>query len=153
MYKCFKKLALVLLTSLMVIAPIGSFSANINQTMITYAAKSTKKKNSTKKKSSSSTKKSTTGTKKSATTNKSTTKNSTTTQKSVGTNNTYNNSVANSNSSSTNNSNKNTAGVWIPKTGKKYHSNSSCSRMKNPSKVSLEEAKRRGYGPCSKCMY
>ena len=41
--------------------------------------------------------------------------------------------------------------VWIPKTGKKYHSKSSCSNMKNPSHVSLSTAKSRGFTPCSKC--
>lgn len=41
--------------------------------------------------------------------------------------------------------------VWIPKTGSKYHSHSGCGNMKNPRQVSLEEAKNRGYGPCSKC--
>ncbi len=41
--------------------------------------------------------------------------------------------------------------VWIPKTGKKYHSSSSCSNMKNPSKVTRSEAINRGYDPCQKC--
>ena len=41
--------------------------------------------------------------------------------------------------------------VWIPKTGKKYHSNSNCSNMKNPSQVTKEQAIKKGYGPCSKC--
>ena len=41
--------------------------------------------------------------------------------------------------------------VWIPKSGKKYHSNSRCSNMKNPSKVTIEEAKKQNYTPCSKC--
>ena len=41
--------------------------------------------------------------------------------------------------------------VWIPKSGKKYHSKSNCSNMKNPSKVSEEEAINRGYTKCSKC--
>ena len=41
--------------------------------------------------------------------------------------------------------------VWIPKSGKKYHSNSSCSRMKNPKKVTISKAKKMGYEPCSKC--
>ena len=42
-------------------------------------------------------------------------------------------------------------GVWIPRTGQKYHSNSKCSNMKNPSLVSLSEAKRLGYTACKKC--
>lgn len=41
--------------------------------------------------------------------------------------------------------------VWIPKTGKKYHSTPSCSNMKNPSRVSLPYAKSHGYGKCRKC--
>ncbi len=41
--------------------------------------------------------------------------------------------------------------VWIPKTGSKYHKTSTCSGMKSPRKVTLKEAKRRGYKPCSKC--
>lgn len=41
--------------------------------------------------------------------------------------------------------------VWIPKSGSKYHSHSSCSNMKNPSQVSKSEAENRGYEPCKKC--
>lgn len=41
--------------------------------------------------------------------------------------------------------------VWIPKSGKKYHSSSSCSNMKNPSQVPLDTAISQGYTPCSKC--
>lgn len=41
--------------------------------------------------------------------------------------------------------------VWIPKSGKKYHSSSSCSNMKNPSQVSKETAIQRGFTPCKKC--
>ncbi len=41
--------------------------------------------------------------------------------------------------------------VWIPRTGKKYHSKSTCSNMKNPEKVTISEAKRRGYEKCKKC--
>ena len=41
--------------------------------------------------------------------------------------------------------------VWIPRTGKRYHSNERCSNMKNPSHVTLSEAKRRGFTPCKKC--
>lgn len=41
--------------------------------------------------------------------------------------------------------------VWIPKSGKKYHSHSGCSNMKNPSQVTKEEAEDRGYEPCKKC--
>lgn len=41
--------------------------------------------------------------------------------------------------------------VWIPKSGSKYHSNSSCSNMKNPNQVTLEQAQAWGYEPCKKC--
>lgn len=35
--------------------------------------------------------------------------------------------------------------------GKKYHRDPSCSRMKNPVQISIEEAQSRGYTSCSKC--
>lgn len=41
--------------------------------------------------------------------------------------------------------------VWIPKSGKKYHSHSGCSGMKDPTQVTKEEAEDRGYTPCKKC--
>ena len=41
--------------------------------------------------------------------------------------------------------------VWIPQSGKKYHSNSSCSGMKNPSQVTIQKAQNLGYTPCKKC--
>lgn len=41
--------------------------------------------------------------------------------------------------------------VWIPKTGKKYHSSPSCSGMKNSTEVTVNEAINRGYEPCKKC--
>ncbi len=41
--------------------------------------------------------------------------------------------------------------VWISNTGSKYHSRSSCSNMKNPSQVTLEDAKAMGYTACKKC--
>ncbi len=41
--------------------------------------------------------------------------------------------------------------VWIPKSGSKYHSKSTCSGMKNPSQVSLDVAQSLGYTPCKKC--
>ena len=43
------------------------------------------------------------------------------------------------------------ATVWIPKNGKKYHSYSGCSNMKNPSQVSIAYAKEHGFTMCSKC--
>lgn len=45
----------------------------------------------------------------------------------------------------------NTETVWIPKSGSKYHSRSSCSNMKNSTQVSRAEAISRGYEPCKKC--
>jgi|GEM_PF-3963587 len=41
--------------------------------------------------------------------------------------------------------------VWAPKSGKKYHSSSTCSNMKNPSQITLSAAKSKGLTPCSKC--
>lgn len=41
--------------------------------------------------------------------------------------------------------------VWIPKTGSKYHSTSTCSNMKNPSHVTLSYAQANGYTRCKKC--
>lgn len=41
--------------------------------------------------------------------------------------------------------------VWIPKSGSKYHSKSTCSNMKGPSQVSLDVAKSLGYTPCKRC--
>ena len=41
--------------------------------------------------------------------------------------------------------------VWIPKTGTKYHSKSTCSNMKNPTQVTQSVAVNRGYTACSKC--
>ena len=41
--------------------------------------------------------------------------------------------------------------VWIPKTGKKYHSHAGCSNMKDPREVTKEEAEERGFTACKKC--
>ena len=41
--------------------------------------------------------------------------------------------------------------VWIPSSGSKYHRSASCSNMKNPSQVTLEQAQNWGYEPCKKC--
>lgn len=41
--------------------------------------------------------------------------------------------------------------VWIPSSGTKYHSSSSCSNMKSPRQVTLEYALAHGYTDCSKC--
>ena len=41
--------------------------------------------------------------------------------------------------------------VWITEKGKKYHSSPDCSNMKNPHKISLEDAIASGREPCKKC--
>lgn len=41
--------------------------------------------------------------------------------------------------------------VWVPQSGSKYHSNSSCSGMNNPTQVTISEAQSMGYEPCKKC--
>ena len=41
--------------------------------------------------------------------------------------------------------------VWIPNTGAKYHSRSSCSNMNNPRQVTRSEAEAMGYTPCKRC--
>lgn len=41
--------------------------------------------------------------------------------------------------------------VWVSGSGKKYHSESTCSNMKSPRQITLEEAVRQGYTPCKKC--
>lgn len=42
--------------------------------------------------------------------------------------------------------------VWIPNSGKRYHSNKNCSNMKNPTQVTIEEAINLGFTPCKKCF-
>lgn len=41
--------------------------------------------------------------------------------------------------------------VWVSQSGSKYHSNSSCSNMKNPTQITISEAQNRGLEPCKKC--
>lgn len=41
--------------------------------------------------------------------------------------------------------------VWIPNTGARYHSRSSCSNMNNPRQVTRSEAEAMGYTPCKRC--
>lgn len=41
--------------------------------------------------------------------------------------------------------------VWITRKGGRYHSSSSCSNMKNPYVVTLEQAQASGRTPCRKC--
>lgn len=44
-----------------------------------------------------------------------------------------------------------TGKVWITKSGKKYHNNPTCSKMKSPVEIDLLEAIENGYEPCEKC--
>ena len=41
--------------------------------------------------------------------------------------------------------------VWIPQSGSKYHSKSTCSGMNNPTQVPISTAKARGYEACKRC--
>lgn len=43
------------------------------------------------------------------------------------------------------------ATVWVPRTGAKFHSTPTCSGMRNPSQTTAGDARSRGYTPCSKC--
>ena len=45
-----------------------------------------------------------------------------------------------------------TASVWIPASGTKYHSKPDCSGMKNPSVVSESQAQPDGYTKCKRCF-
>ncbi len=48
--------------------------------------------------------------------------------------------------------NSNEAGVYLPKNGKRYHSNPHCSGMNSTNKVSIAEAEALGYTPCGRCF-
>ena len=41
--------------------------------------------------------------------------------------------------------------VWVSENGKKYHSRSSCSNMKNPYQITLDQAIAQGREACKKC--
>ena len=41
--------------------------------------------------------------------------------------------------------------VWVSGSGTKYHSTPNCSNMKSPRELTIEEAERQNYTPCSKC--
>ncbi|MDD4134121.1 MAG: hypothetical protein PHN46_03465 [Eubacteriales bacterium] len=41
--------------------------------------------------------------------------------------------------------------VWIPESGKKYHSNANCSNMRNPRQIPRQEAAELGFEPCKRC--
>lgn len=42
--------------------------------------------------------------------------------------------------------------VWVTESGSKYHSKPSCSGMKSPQEITLEEAEKEGYEPCKRCQ-
>ena len=63
---------------------------------------------------------------------------------------TSNNSQSTTNKNDSSNSTEKDM-VWIPSSGTKYHSNSSCSNMNNPTKIKKTEAEQLGYGPCQRC--
>ena len=60
-------------------------------------------------------------------------------------------SKSDSDDSDSDSSSSSSGDVWIPASGSKYHSSKNCSNMKNPHKVTLQEAKDSGYTPCKKC--
>ena len=41
--------------------------------------------------------------------------------------------------------------VWVTASGKKYHNNPTCSKMRSPVEMDLLEAIEKGYEPCGKC--
>ena len=157
MEKQFKKLIFIIITSLLVIAPIGSeVGLNINQTIIAYASKSSKKSNSSSKKKKTTTNKSN----KKKSTGQGTTKKSTTKKKS-----TTNNYSSSKKSSSTYNSNSKTynysAGAnsivindsttcYVSAYGECYHKYEKCSNMRTARKTTVGEAKKHRK-KCSKC--
>ena len=59
--------------------------------------------------------------------------------------------IVNSNSSAEQANNTSNT-VWVSKNGGKvYHKDKTCSGMKNPVQMTLEEAEAEGLRPCSKC--
>ena len=64
--------------------------------------------------------------------------------------------TTNSNSSSTSDNSENIEyngqTVYRSKTGSKYHYSPTCSNMKNPTEITLEEAENLGLEPCKKCV-
>ena len=114
----------------------------------TTSKASTSAKNSTKSstKSSTSSSKSSTSSSKSSTSksNKTTSKSSTSKKTSSSAD-----TTSKQTSSSTDTTEKT---VWVPTNGgTKYHSKSTCSNMKDPVQLSLDEAENKGYTPCKKC--
>lgn len=93
----------------------------------------------------------TTSTTTETTTTTTTTTTSTTTSTETTTSTTTTKATTTTRATTTKNNNSQGRYVWIPNNGEKYHSDPSCSRMKNPSKVTISEAKSAGYTACSKC--
>ena len=54
-------------------------------------------------------------------------------------------------SGSSGNTNTNGNTVWVTATGKKYHNNPNCSKMRSPIAIDFLEAIEKGYEPCGKC--
>ncbi|MBQ7276251.1 MAG: hypothetical protein IJS58_03275 [Bacilli bacterium] len=142
-----KKVLFLIITSLLILAPIGSnIDSCFNKIIITYAAKSTNKKSSSTKKKKSSTKKKTTGNNKSY--NNSAKKN-TTSKKSTST---YNsNSISNNSSSGAKNLVVSDDTIcYISEYGDCYHKSSKCASCKKPIETTVGNAKKYK-SKCSKC--
>ncbi|MGN2369410.1 MBL fold metallo-hydrolase [Clostridium botulinum] len=61
-------------------------------------------------------------------------------------------SINTGNTTNDNNQDTKSNTVWVAnKTAKVYHTSKECSNMKNPTQISLEDAKEKGLKPCSKC--
>lgn len=133
------KVILIIIAIIFGIGIIGSFSSNIDiedKTTTTEFSKYSNKKTTEKNENTVIPTSSTTNTKDYENiTNKTTTTAKPTTTKTT----------------TTNNNNLQGEYVWIPNSGIKYHRRSSCSNMKNPSKVTISEAKSLGFTPCGKC--
>ena len=46
---------------------------------------------------------------------------------------------------------KNGTMVYVTKSGKRYHNNPNCSKMKNPIEMDLLDAIEKGFEPCGRC--
>ena len=49
------------------------------------------------------------------------------------------------------NTSENSGRVWVSASGKKYHNNPSCSKMRSPVEMDLLDAIEKGFTPCGKC--
>lgn len=54
-------------------------------------------------------------------------------------------------SASSSGTGKNGTTVYVTKSGKRYHNNPNCSKMKNPIEMDLMDAIEKGFEPCGKC--